>query len=255
MEEGCSVLIRFPDDARPHLWQERVLLARVTKAVWICATPDLDIEELDLEQYQLRVLPRNRALPPGVRERDCYLVFFDHTPDTFIAASDLKGLMEEGQAQAAIARAARGLSAESSSGGAGASAPSGAAVGLRRRLIGKQRLGPEAKQLPVREPQPPGDSESGGETPGETDLVWANLETAHGLRVGDLVPTPSLELRRGDRGISECGPRRYICCVRVPKDEAATMRGPAPPAPLPLRGRVRPARRRGATRPTRGLCR
>ena len=76
MEAGTSVLVQYPDDARPELWQERFLLAQLgRRSRWLAATPDDDIVEVDLQEMSFRVLGPGRSLPVGLAEEQCYLVF------------------------------------------------------------------------------------------------------------------------------------------------------------------------------------
>ena len=46
MEAGRSVICQFADDPRPTLWQERILLSRVTKRRWITLMPDCELNEV-----------------------------------------------------------------------------------------------------------------------------------------------------------------------------------------------------------------
>eukprot|EP00974_Lingulodinium_polyedra_P041361 3974651-Lingulodinium_polyedra.AAC.1 len=47
-----QVCVRFPDDPRFE-WHHRVLLAKITEeGTWAAATPELEVEVLDLRQHQ-----------------------------------------------------------------------------------------------------------------------------------------------------------------------------------------------------------
>ena len=66
-----QILYFFEND--PNLqWHHRVLLRRLTGAEWIIATPDGDIEYLDLGGARILALPRNSPVPAQVRG-NCYL--------------------------------------------------------------------------------------------------------------------------------------------------------------------------------------
>eukprot|EP00971_Amphidinium_carterae_P046842 922921-Amphidinium_carterae.2 len=107
-----SVLVRFPEDRNPQLWQERVLLEKVGAELWIAATPDSELEVLNLKEFQHRFMGDGRKLPLRLKEEDCYLVFFDETPDHFFARADLKSLAAEA---AVMARTSFGSPTESRS--------------------------------------------------------------------------------------------------------------------------------------------
>ena len=69
---GRSVILKYDDDDdNPDLWQERVLLAKGRNRIWNTLTPDEDFEKVKLSKHEYRLLPPDRSLPRGIRERDC----------------------------------------------------------------------------------------------------------------------------------------------------------------------------------------
>lgn len=78
-----QVLVHFPDD--PHLTQHhRLLLCKLSPGRWIAATPDHDLEVLDLNAHRHTVLGRRCAFPDNLFD-DVYA--FDP-----ISKNDLEGL-------------------------------------------------------------------------------------------------------------------------------------------------------------------
>ena len=104
MSAGQSVLVRFPDDDQPELWQERVLLASSGRRRWVVLSPDSEMDELALDDFTFRPMGSDRSLPVGISEEDCYLVYFDNRPRTqgFYSKAGLKNCLAEGAAMAAI---------------------------------------------------------------------------------------------------------------------------------------------------------
>ena len=82
--EGSSVLVQFPDDDRPTLWQERLLCCGTgAPNVWVACSPDEDYDVLDLSEVRFRALDGARNLPRGVKESDCYFLFFPGRASAF----------------------------------------------------------------------------------------------------------------------------------------------------------------------------
>ena len=102
-----QILYFFEDD--PILqWHHRILLRRLSGAEWVVATPDGDIEYLDLQGARILALPRAAPVPRQVRG-NCYL--FGAVPEVLLA-----------QYHGAAQRMAQVL-------GAGAPAPADAGLG------------------------------------------------------------------------------------------------------------------------------
>ncbi len=72
---GRSVIVRYPSDDVPDLWQERVLLAKDSEGDWVTLTPDEEFEKVQLRRMEYRVLGPKRSLPTGVKEMERCLVF------------------------------------------------------------------------------------------------------------------------------------------------------------------------------------
>ena len=45
-----QVLVDFPEDAN-YMWHHRLLLVSLGGSVWICSTPDLAIQRIDLSNH------------------------------------------------------------------------------------------------------------------------------------------------------------------------------------------------------------
>ena len=100
---GDSVIVQYAGDAQPELWHERLLLAPVGVAGmrWIAVTPDGEMQVLDLDEVSaFRALLANRRLPRGIREADCYLIYFDGRATNFYSALEMRDLIEEGKRMA-----------------------------------------------------------------------------------------------------------------------------------------------------------
>ena len=104
VEVGANVLVKFPDDECPDLWQECYIVGHVAEDIWVGVSPDEDYEKVGLgpEGLTYRKLGRHRALPSGVAEEECYLVWFDGKPRNYWTAAELAGLREQGRQWAII---------------------------------------------------------------------------------------------------------------------------------------------------------
>ena len=180
---GESVLVQFPDDRRPLLWQERVLLGRIAGSRWIVASPDEELDEIDLAEHDFRALPRSRKLPGGVREADCYLVYFEDKPKNFFTQTELDALIEEGTRMAVML------------GGVLPAVPPPRAGDLEARagLVGD----PLESRVPGRQVVP-------------MLRVWTAVEQVGSVRRGDEVPRPSPDLCRGERGLAQLETGEFV---------------------------------------------
>ena len=68
--EQSQVLVDYPDDAN-YTWHHRLLLVSLGGSVWICVTPDLAVQRIDLSNHRVVVLQRNAAFP-AARVGDTY---------------------------------------------------------------------------------------------------------------------------------------------------------------------------------------
>ena len=73
-----QVAVRYPDDPN-FRFHQRVLVRRVRDSVWICFTPDLSVQVIDLAQHH--VVPLVRASPIPQRIRGDYYGIDDIEPD------------------------------------------------------------------------------------------------------------------------------------------------------------------------------
>ena len=60
--EHSQVLVDFEEDPN-YMWHHRLLLVSLGGSVWVCATPDLAIQRIDLSDHRVIVLQRNAAFP------------------------------------------------------------------------------------------------------------------------------------------------------------------------------------------------
>ena len=67
-----QVLVYMEDAAEP--WQHRLLLRRLErdKPTWIVATPDKDVETIDLSAQPVRMLGRKQRLPEELIDAGVY---------------------------------------------------------------------------------------------------------------------------------------------------------------------------------------
>mmetsp|Transcript_102511 Transcript_102511/g.330659 ORF Transcript_102511/g.330659 Transcript_102511/m.330659 type:complete len:439 (+) Transcript_102511:461-1777(+) len=208
-----SALIRYPDDAHPLLWQERVLLVKIGGTAWFAASPDGDIERLYLADYECRFMVAGRRLPFGVKEKDCYLVYKARRADKFFDAGELARMQEEAEVRLSL----EDQPLPTVGGGASGSGAAGAlpVSSGPRRIRGKTppRSGP---RLPVAALMNVGDDEvASNTTPLSAASDWYAVEKASGVAPGDRVPSPAASLRRGHRGLSECVPSQFVCARRM----------------------------------------
>lgn len=176
LRAGVSVLVRFPEDDDPSLWQERWLLGHVSGSIWVAATPDLEVESIDLGPLQIRVMNSRRDLPVGLKEEDCYLFYDEDTPDGFLSRADQRRFLEEGATLAAVDRG-RASDAAGSSRDPAPAPP-------RLRLEGKQAI-EDRRALATRADE------------------WEAAEATPSAAVGSVVPPPAPAQRIGDRGLSQ----------------------------------------------------
>ena len=85
-----QVLVDFFDDPNQLRWHHRLLLQPAAAAgIWVCATPDLDVERIDLNRHRVQALGRNCSFPGGhVGE----VYYFDPIGD-----DDLRRLRQQGR--------------------------------------------------------------------------------------------------------------------------------------------------------------
>ncbi len=61
-----QVLIDYFNDPNGLVWHQRLLLqATASAGVWVCATPDHDVERVDLNRHRVLALGRHCAFPEG----------------------------------------------------------------------------------------------------------------------------------------------------------------------------------------------
>ena len=175
MKTGDSLLVHYPFDDKPE-WQERVLLSSVTPWVWIVATPDLDLVEVDLDVHEWKRLRTGRRMPLDGLERDCYLVFCEEGYGDFLSSIVLHVSLRDGVASARKAK---------------------------RTLL---EVEPEA-ELPVVAPE---DRRVAVKAAGTGAPSWVSMEVAFGKTVGSPVPTPRDKQRKGKRGLSRLPDGSFI---------------------------------------------
>ena len=59
-----QILVYFPNDN--VAWHHRLLIVPIKEAVWVVATPDFDVEVMNLAGMNIRALGRNVAFPAGL---------------------------------------------------------------------------------------------------------------------------------------------------------------------------------------------
>ena len=91
-----QVVVERPDDPE-CFYHHRLLLARVSGAVWIAADPDLLLARLDLEEEQHLVVARNALFPDICLQDDTGLLCFDPLSD-----AQLRRLYREARLQASL---------------------------------------------------------------------------------------------------------------------------------------------------------
>jgi len=207
-------LLRYPDDANPLLWQERVLLVKIGGTAWFAATPDGDIVRVDLSDYECRFMVAGRRLPFGVKEKDCYLVYKARRIDKFFDATELARMQEEAEVRMSLEE--QPLAADG--GGPSGSGSAGAllATSRPRRIRGKTP--PHAQlSLPAAALRDggAGDEVSSNTTPLGAGSDWYAVEKVLEVGPGDRVPAPVDALRRGHRGLSEFIHQQFVCARRM----------------------------------------
>ena len=63
--EERQILLYFEDDEIP--WHHRVLTLQIEGPKWICATPDLEVQSVNLINKDIRALARNAEIPVDCR--------------------------------------------------------------------------------------------------------------------------------------------------------------------------------------------
>ena len=86
-----QVMVDFPDDANFE-WHHRVLLISLGGFRWICSTPTLSVQLVDLSNHRVIVLRRASAFPPA-RAHDSFV--FDPADVTPAVLADLVSQAEE----------------------------------------------------------------------------------------------------------------------------------------------------------------
>ena len=229
MEARRSVLVQFPDDKHPELWHERVLLALLSRRCWLCLTPGQETNEVDFSELTWRLMRADRSLPPGVKERNCYLVYIEENQSKFLLRSELDGWVEEAEVRAADA----GQVEDGASGAAAAGAQRGgadAAMGGRSEA-GVPGAASSARALSVR-----GALSDGGATPHAAELplarddglVWVAIETVGDVHKGSFVAAPTSMLTHGNRGITLVKGQPVFCRRASLADAAAWRQEEAP---------------------------
>eukprot|EP00959_Pyramimonas_sp_CCMP1952_P272974 5706157-Pyramimonas_sp.AAC.1 len=62
-----QIAVYFPEDANVN-WHTRILLEKLNdQGRWVVATPDGDIQVIDLAQYRVLPIPRNAPAPARLR--------------------------------------------------------------------------------------------------------------------------------------------------------------------------------------------
>ena len=62
-----QVLVDFPEDANGFVWHHRLLLISLGGSRWICVTPTLSVQVVDLGNHRVIVLPRAGNFPAANR--------------------------------------------------------------------------------------------------------------------------------------------------------------------------------------------
>jgi hypothetical protein len=105
-----QVLVDFFDDPNGLTWHQRMLLqATAAAGVWVSATPDHDVERIDLNRHRVLALGRNCAFPDGHRGQ---IYYFDP-----IADDDLRRLRQQGRDLLAVLGAPPAAAATDVAGG------------------------------------------------------------------------------------------------------------------------------------------
>ena len=91
-----QLLIDYFDDENGFVWHHRVLLCHVVGTIWVIATPDKSVQQLDVSTKRLVVLPRNGPFPA-----DRVAATYACDPADFTPA-ELARLRGEAQAMAEI---------------------------------------------------------------------------------------------------------------------------------------------------------
>jgi hypothetical protein len=105
IQEG-QVLVHFPGDAVP--WHHRVLLCRVSGGLWVVATPDLEVQTLDVLASPVRAIYRGDDVPDGL-----VAYMFDLLDADVLAALRAEGRrLAEALGASALPAAAGGAPAE-----------------------------------------------------------------------------------------------------------------------------------------------
>ena len=89
-----QILVHYPLDGDGFFWHHRVLLHRVTAGVWLCLTPDLEIQRHDLGATPHRILERRSAFPADIADE-----IYAHDP---LGRAQLNSFKRRAQLQAAI---------------------------------------------------------------------------------------------------------------------------------------------------------
>ncbi len=83
-------MVDFFDDPNGLTWHQRLLLqATAAAGVWVCATPDHDVERVDLNRHRVLALGRNSSFPDGHAGQ---IYHFDPISD-----DDLRRLRQQGK--------------------------------------------------------------------------------------------------------------------------------------------------------------
>lgn len=89
-----QILVHYPADNDGFYWHHRVLLHRVTAGVWLCLTPDHEIQRHDLGVTPHRILERRCAFPGDIADE-----IYAHDP---LGRAQLNTFKRRAQVQAAI---------------------------------------------------------------------------------------------------------------------------------------------------------
>eukprot|EP00972_Heterocapsa_arctica_P061458 9064329-Heterocapsa_arctica.AAC.1 len=82
----AQVIVHYPADDIP--WHHRVLLNQIDAGNWVVATPEMEVQTVNLAQLQIRALARNAVFPPGLNV---------YAFDAPITPADLAGIRAEGR--------------------------------------------------------------------------------------------------------------------------------------------------------------
>ena len=184
----------------------------------MAVTPGGDLQYLDLDKVAAwRPLLANRRLPRGLRERDCYLIFFENRQSGWYRPAELKDMKEEAARLAAL----QPEPAEPEP------APDPQTGVVARRIPTKKPVPEVPPNLP---PKPPGvDPVVVVIDPARS---WYAMEAGGGYVLGATLRLPDQprDVVRGSRALVEVKPGEFLLAKLLTDNEAITEFNRAAPA-------------------------